>query len=1469
MALSDLEIRIRAFVEGLDEVSKFGKQLRDTSDGATTLSSAGDYASAGLGKLQASIQQTSTGVSTLTTYLKTAVLAFIAYAGVQGLKETADYAARTETLGVVLGIVAKNAGYSTAEIKDYEGQLKKSGITTQAAREAMTAMIQAGIPLGPQLNSSGKAAAGAASNVALLSRAAQDLAVVTGQNSSETFKKLITNIQQMDSMGLRFMGLTVDIAAAQEKWAIANNTTSGSLTQQQKIMAVTAAAMTEAAKLAGSYEASMDTVGKKVQSLTRYQEELRNAMGDRLLPAYGILIDAATAFTKSLGAIATATDLSGTASKQFADDITGLVNRIVDFATGVAQFISDNIALFSSISHNIIGLGSDILELGLVFGRAGTEGGVFKAALFLIGLAVAGVRDGVKFLTAGVLEFVGVAVSTAGMVVQGWGEIFSLIPGLKQFGSQLVTMGTSMREAGDAALKTGQNTVTAFANGQTATQDFINGVNRADTALSNFGKASTVKQLTDEIALLAKAQETASLSSGDLSKAQDLVKKDLVELSHDTKISAESIVDMANKASAAGVAIPEGFSKVSDVLKKSKDYAAEVATAIASIGKGTTFPKITAEITTLVAAQRNGQVTSTEAKIAYDVLTKSIDAFAAANPKATKEVATLHQQLGPVMAKIGAQYDEALKLLGKTTAELATGVSAASEKIAGGLIGIASNAETTALVFKSAFADGLGTAKTIIDVTRLSDSFVELRIQGEKLKAIGQIDLGESKIRAAAEAATLATAHFEELWSKVGEGSIKSSADVERLGAAITKFANQTGKSFDWVNQKFAELGQAADKAGKDIDNAALDAAFKKVGISAEEAQGKSSKALDSLVLGLNNLAVNAKVTGDAWYAAFSHGIDISKTQADLAALTTSLDVALKSGKISYEQFASGLSEASQKLNKLFDTKILAANTAEDFRKVGAEIRAAFEKGSISAADYDRQMINLKEKTDGLKASSKLLSEQLTALGEAGNKVHQAEAESLKAINSLQEAKNGLMQAELADRKGSTEITRAEVVLAKAKVVLATEEAKLKALIVAQEKAGMEVLIAMQKLLTAEKLLSLNADDEAAKSVVATAKDMLASAESQFEASKQAVSAQRDIVTSASEAVDKASQLVSNLKAAAVSSQQVAGGLSSAAYYAAVLNDLMGKFTTAGLNAAEALRTATRYAGEMAEAVRHGAYWTYPKIWEDTNNSIQSAKRAMVEANATAADLKAKFAGITSAISTAYGPLKEVSWYMYGWESAAEVVAAAYREISKEAIASADAARGAATSFSNSAKSIYLELLDAQGKGDEADKIRFQQRKDDLALEYELLKVKLQVARAQLLVAGLDTAPIDAAISKSAKDFAEAMINLDRLQAISDQKASDAKAKALADAKGKPTTSGDPLGNGANDPLYQKFLNSLQSGIPSQNERSPSTNGGSTSGGRTVYQVILKSDRGPGVLLNGEGSEQDFLSMLGNAKATT
>lgn len=165
--------------------------------------------------------------------------------------------------------MGKNAGYTEEQIRAEERAIIDQGITMQAARQSMALMFQAQIDL---------------AHGADLARAAQDAAVIANINSSEAFERLVYVIQTGNVRMARTLGFVIEFQEAYKKWAEANDRTVESLTAQEKVMIRTDAVLEFSTHLYGTYEAAMETAGKRILSLDRHWEESRRILGERFLP---------------------------------------------------------------------------------------------------------------------------------------------------------------------------------------------------------------------------------------------------------------------------------------------------------------------------------------------------------------------------------------------------------------------------------------------------------------------------------------------------------------------------------------------------------------------------------------------------------------------------------------------------------------------------------------------------------------------------------------------------------------------------------------------------------------------------------------------------------------------------------------------------------------------------------------------------------------------------------------------------------------------------------------------------------------------------------------------------------------------------------------------------------------------------------------------------------------------------------
>jgi hypothetical protein len=201
-------------------------------------------------------------------------------------------AARVDELDVSMNAVGKATGLGYQAIKDAALATKDMGIEMETASQSAIKFAQNNLDL---------------TYASQLARAAQDLAVISGKNSTDTFNMLTHAVITGRSEVLKSVGIQKSAGQMYESFARSLGISASALTYQQKQQAVATGALAEAAKVAGVYEAAMDSPGKVLRSFARIHNEIQVAVGGVLLKAFGPMIKSlydlekniSKAFTKS------------------------------------------------------------------------------------------------------------------------------------------------------------------------------------------------------------------------------------------------------------------------------------------------------------------------------------------------------------------------------------------------------------------------------------------------------------------------------------------------------------------------------------------------------------------------------------------------------------------------------------------------------------------------------------------------------------------------------------------------------------------------------------------------------------------------------------------------------------------------------------------------------------------------------------------------------------------------------------------------------------------------------------------------------------------------------------------------------------------------------------------------------------------------------------------------------------------
>lgn len=198
------------------------------------------------------------------------------------INEAASLSQRYNELGIVLGVVGRNAGLTRSEVDATTESVRKQGISMIESRQIVTRMIQSQIDL---------------SKATELARLAQDAAVIGQMNSSQALDTLVHGIQSAQVDVLRTIGLNVNFEQSYAKLAKEMGVTQNALTENEKLQARLNVVLGEASKISGVYEGAMANAGKQMRSTQRLVEDLKVKVGG-LFDQTSIF--AVTAYTNAL-----------------------------------------------------------------------------------------------------------------------------------------------------------------------------------------------------------------------------------------------------------------------------------------------------------------------------------------------------------------------------------------------------------------------------------------------------------------------------------------------------------------------------------------------------------------------------------------------------------------------------------------------------------------------------------------------------------------------------------------------------------------------------------------------------------------------------------------------------------------------------------------------------------------------------------------------------------------------------------------------------------------------------------------------------------------------------------------------------------------------------------------------------------------------------------------------------------------
>ena len=199
------------------------------------------------------------------------------------IKDSTLLAARYETLGVVMEVVGRNAGYTKTQMITATDAIARQGITMVESRESAVKLVQAHVDL---------------KNATVLARIAQDAAVIGHLNSSDAFDRLVNGISRGNVLILRNIGINVNLQTAYRQMADELGKTTKELSENERVQARLNAVIERGSDIAGTYEAAMGTAGKQLTSMQRYTQDLKTTIGETFTEALTVVVMGWTAHLK-------------------------------------------------------------------------------------------------------------------------------------------------------------------------------------------------------------------------------------------------------------------------------------------------------------------------------------------------------------------------------------------------------------------------------------------------------------------------------------------------------------------------------------------------------------------------------------------------------------------------------------------------------------------------------------------------------------------------------------------------------------------------------------------------------------------------------------------------------------------------------------------------------------------------------------------------------------------------------------------------------------------------------------------------------------------------------------------------------------------------------------------------------------------------------------------------------------------
>ena len=215
----------------------------------------------------------------------------VALAGAAGLValgvKAGMSAARITELGFALTAIAKANNISQEAVDETVNSLRDMNIANAKALQITSLFIQSQLDL---------------ADATRVATAAKDLAIIAGLDSSEATETLTRAIIMQRPMLLKQFGIIAGLDQIYNKYAETINKSASELTELEKRQAFLNEILLAGEKVAGTYDAAMDSVSKRFRSLTgRIIPDFIAEIGKAFEPTLIVIIDTVSNAIKEMG----------------------------------------------------------------------------------------------------------------------------------------------------------------------------------------------------------------------------------------------------------------------------------------------------------------------------------------------------------------------------------------------------------------------------------------------------------------------------------------------------------------------------------------------------------------------------------------------------------------------------------------------------------------------------------------------------------------------------------------------------------------------------------------------------------------------------------------------------------------------------------------------------------------------------------------------------------------------------------------------------------------------------------------------------------------------------------------------------------------------------------------------------------------------------------------------------------------